>query len=128
MQRGFRVFPSITCLSIAGLWCYATLVLRAPYHVADRSQGIGSPLCVRLRLRVGGYSTLVQMNTVALRLPVSGLLPGSVLMYMAKEVGVMFQWFADVGYGADIKALRKEEPKLQDFGTWLKESSEFRKQ
>jgi uncharacterized protein YbjT (DUF2867 family) len=53
---------------------------------------------------------------------------GSALLFMMKELGTMFQWFADVGYGADIKALRKEEPKLQDFGTWLKESSGFRKQ
>jgi len=52
---------------------------------------------------------------------------GSAIMFMVKEVGVMFKWFADVGYGADIQALRKEEPKLQDFGTWLKESSGFKK-
>ncbi|KAG0646996.1 hypothetical protein D0Z07_6086 [Hyphodiscus hymeniophilus] len=53
---------------------------------------------------------------------------GSLLMYMVKDLGVMFQWFADVGYGADVKSLRTEEPKLQDFGTWLKETSDFRKQ
>ena len=44
-----------------------------------------------------------------------------------KEMGTMFKWFETDGYGADIKALRKEEPKLQDFKTWLKESSGFSK-
>jgi len=52
---------------------------------------------------------------------------GSFFCYMVKELGLMFQWFADVGFGADVKALRKEEPKLQDFSMWLKESSGFRK-
>lgn len=53
---------------------------------------------------------------------------GSAIMFMVKELGIMFKWFADVGCGADIQALRKEEPKLQDFRTWLKESSGFKKQ
>jgi uncharacterized protein YbjT (DUF2867 family) len=50
---------------------------------------------------------------------------GSAVLYMVKEMGTMFKWFHDVGYGIDIQALRKEEPKLQDFETWLKESSDF---
>ncbi|TVY83967.1 Nitrogen metabolite repression protein nmr [Lachnellula suecica] len=53
---------------------------------------------------------------------------GSGIKFMSKEMGTMFQWFKDVGYGVDIPALRKEEPQLQDFGTWLKQSSGFRKE
>lgn len=53
---------------------------------------------------------------------------GSVVLFMVKEIGTMFKWFGDVGYGVNIAALRKEEPKLQDFGTWLKESSAFKQQ
>jgi hypothetical protein len=53
---------------------------------------------------------------------------GSAMKFMVKEVGVMFRWFKTDGYGADIQALRKEEPRLQDFGTWLKETSGFKKQ
>ena len=37
----------------------------------------------------------------------------------------MFNWFEKEGYGADIQALRKTEPSLQDFGTWLRDSSAF---
>lgn len=51
---------------------------------------------------------------------------GSAIKYMVKDVGIMFAWFKSDGYGADIPALRKEEPELQDFGTWLKETSQFK--
>jgi len=53
---------------------------------------------------------------------------GSGIKYMIKGVGTMFNWFKDEGYGADIPALMKEEPRLQDFSKWLKESSKFSKQ
>ena len=53
---------------------------------------------------------------------------GWALLFMVKELGAMNKWFVDEGYGVDIQVLRKEEPRLQDFGTWLKESSGFRKQ
>ncbi|KUJ14583.1 putative NmrA-like family domain-containing protein 1 [Mollisia scopiformis] len=49
------------------------------------------------------------------------------VQYMVKEVGTMFKWFKEEGYGVDIAALRKEEPRLQTFGQWLKESSKFSK-
>ena len=53
---------------------------------------------------------------------------GAGIKMMITEVGTMFRWFKEVGYGADIPALRKEEPQLQDFGKWLKESSAFSRQ
>lgn len=50
---------------------------------------------------------------------------GSGIQWAMKEMGIMFNWFKTDGFGADIATLRKEEPKLQDFATWLKESSKF---
>jgi uncharacterized protein YbjT (DUF2867 family) len=50
---------------------------------------------------------------------------GSALKLALKEMGTMFEWFRTDGYGVDIQALRKEYPELQDFRTWLKESSKF---
>lgn len=44
---------------------------------------------------------------------------------MVKDLGLMFQWFRDVGYGADISKVRQINPDLKDFGTWLKEDSQF---
>jgi len=46
-------------------------------------------------------------------------LVGSGIRYKMKKVGIMFNWFKNVGYIVDIQALRKEEPRLQDFGMWL---------
>jgi uncharacterized protein YbjT (DUF2867 family) len=53
---------------------------------------------------------------------------GSALMWAVTEVNVMISWFASEGYGADIKKLKKEEPKLCDFETWLAERSGWKSQ
>lgn len=53
---------------------------------------------------------------------------GSALMYMVTEVNLMISWFAAEGYGVDIAKLKKEEPKLCDFETWLRERSGWKSQ
>ncbi|KAH3915566.1 hypothetical protein HBI56_148360 [Parastagonospora nodorum] len=53
---------------------------------------------------------------------------GSVLKWAVTEMSIMITWFASEGYGADIEALRKEEPKLCDFETWLRERSGWKSQ
>ncbi|KAI2780440.1 nucleoside-diphosphate-sugar epimerase family protein [Daldinia loculata] len=50
----------------------------------------------------------------------------AIIMWMTKELGYMFRWFRDVGYGADIAALRNMHPDLKDFGTWLETESKFK--
>ncbi|RAL61577.1 hypothetical protein DID88_009616 [Monilinia fructigena] len=47
---------------------------------------------------------------------------GSTLLWAIKDVGLMFNWFEERGYAADIDALRKEHPGLQSLGDWLKTS------
>lgn len=53
---------------------------------------------------------------------------GSGIKMASREMGTMFDWFGEEGYGADIKKLREEEPKVMDFATWLREESGFKKQ
>ena len=48
------------------------------------------------------------------------------LMWMMKDFGYMFTWFREHGYRADIEALKKMNPELKDFGTWLEKDSEFK--
>lgn len=67
-------------------------------------------------------------EVVGYEMPARFTFMGTALLWMVKELGTMFRWFREVGYGADIPSLRKEVPELQDFGTWLSESSGFRKQ
>lgn len=45
---------------------------------------------------------------------------------MVKDLGLMFKWFRDVGFGADIPKLKEVNPELKDFGTWLKKESQFK--
>ncbi|KAK0610599.1 nucleoside-diphosphate-sugar epimerase family protein [Bombardia bombarda] len=53
-----------------------------------------------------------------------GLLTRAILA-MVKDMGLMFRWFYDVGYAADVKELKKTYPGLKDFGTWLETESDW---
>lgn len=52
-------------------------------------------------------------------MPTTWGLLGSVVMYMVGDLGIMFRWMNDVGFGADIGSLKKTHPKLEAFGDWL---------
>jgi uncharacterized protein YbjT (DUF2867 family) len=58
-------------------------------------------------------------------LPQAWWIVGKGARWGIKEVGGMFDWLEREGYGVDIEALRREEPQLQNFETWLLESSDF---
>ncbi|KAL8638633.1 MAG: hypothetical protein Q9228_004225 [Teloschistes exilis] len=45
--------------------------------------------------------------------------------WMVKELNIMFKWFDEEGFGADIPALRRMHPGLKSFGDWLETESAF---
>lgn len=47
--------------------------------------------------------------------------------FMVKEMGNMFVWFRDVGYGADVEVLRRVHPRMKGFGEWLDKESAWKK-
>ncbi|KAJ5711355.1 hypothetical protein N7488_005511 [Penicillium malachiteum] len=51
----------------------------------------------------------------------------SVFMASMKDMGYMFKWFHDSGYKGNIPELKKINPDLKDFGTWLEQDSGFAK-
>lgn len=51
----------------------------------------------------------------------------SLLMAAMKDMGYMFKWFHDEGYGADIQKLREINPEMKKFDAWLENDSEFSK-
>ncbi len=51
----------------------------------------------------------------------------SIFMSLIKDMGYMFKWFHDSGYRANISDLKKINPELKDFGTWLERDSGFSK-
>ncbi|KGO51820.1 hypothetical protein PEX2_065400 [Penicillium expansum] len=50
----------------------------------------------------------------------------SIFMASMKDMGYMFKWFHDGGYKADIPELKRINPGLKDFRTWLERDSEFK--
>ncbi|RDW78934.1 Nucleoside-diphosphate-sugar epimerase family protein [Aspergillus mulundensis] len=51
----------------------------------------------------------------------------SLFMAMMKDMGYMFKWFREEGYGANIEQLKKVNPEMKTFATWLEKESAFRK-
>jgi hypothetical protein len=48
---------------------------------------------------------------------------GSALVWAIKDINLMFKFFEEVGYAADIQSLKEEHPDLLSFGDWLKTRS-----
>jgi uncharacterized protein YbjT (DUF2867 family) len=55
-----------------------------------------------------------------------GFVGSAIKVVLREQLGDMFVWFHEKGFGADLPALRKEYPFLMDFGTWLEKESKFR--
>ncbi|KAJ9628505.1 hypothetical protein H2203_002404 [Taxawa tesnikishii (nom. ined.)] len=56
-----------------------------------------------------------------------GLVGSAIRLVLREQLGIMFDWFKAQGFGADVAALKKRYPGMQDFSTWLRESSGFRR-
>jgi hypothetical protein len=67
----------------------------------------------------------VFQSKVGYELPMTFGFLASGMLWAIGEVGIMFRWFYTDGYGADIKALKKQHPELLDFGEWLVKESKF---
>lgn len=62
----------------------------------------------------------VFQKVVGSPLPATYEILGKGLMMMMADLGIMFKWIRDVGYKADIAALKKQDPELRSFADWLK--------
>ncbi|KAK1149587.1 hypothetical protein N8T08_005136 [Aspergillus melleus] len=69
----------------------------------------------------------VFVKTTGNSLPMANKLVCSVFMALMKDMGYMFKWFHDEGYGADIRKLREINPSMKNFETWLEKESGFSK-
>lgn len=56
-------------------------------------------------------------------IPTTYSIVGSALLWAIKDVGLMFKFWKETGYAADIRALRQEYPGLISFKDWLRMSS-----
>lgn len=99
---------------------FAAVALLDPEKYAGKAVGIaGDELNFQQALKVFH-------ETMGVEMPTTFCAVGSVLKVAMHDMGAMFKWFEKDGYGVDIKKCREEFPQLQDFSTWLRESSGFR--
>ena len=50
-----------------------------------------------------------------------------IINMLVKEMGNMFAWFRDVGYGADLSEMKRLHPGVKGFGEWLEKESAWKK-
>ncbi|KAF1830720.1 NAD(P)-binding protein [Decorospora gaudefroyi] len=62
-----------------------------------------------------------------LKLPATYRLLVQILCLIASELGSMYNWFRDVGFGVDIEEVRKIHPEVKSFERWLETESFFLK-
>ena len=61
------------------------------------------------------------------KLPVTYVFVARMLHWMSSELGYMFKWFRDVGFGVDVAGLGKKMPGMKNFRTWLETESAWKK-
>lgn len=112
----------VQLVAAADIGHFAARALLSPEEYAGRAVGIaGDELNFEDACRVF-------RETMGVEMPKTFCAVGSVLKIALKDLGSMFTWFEKDGYNVDIAAARREYPELQDFATWLKKSSGFRKE
>lgn len=52
---------------------------------------------------------------------------GWFVQWMVPELGLMFKWFVDVGYGADVTQCRQLNKTMLNFEAWLRQESGFKR-
>ncbi|KAG8623002.1 hypothetical protein KVT40_007978 [Elsinoe batatas] len=62
-------------------------------------------------------------QTTGQTLPTTFSFLANLLCWFLEDFGLMYKWFAEVGYGADVASLKKVNPGLKDFKAWLEQDS-----
>lgn len=60
-------------------------------------------------------------------LPTTYVFVASLINWLSKDLGYMFKWMRDVGFGVDIASVKRSKPDMKDFGTWLETESAWNK-
>ncbi|KAI0530239.1 hypothetical protein GGR58DRAFT_494081 [Xylaria digitata] len=122
MAAIWRTMPSDTKLqliSVRDIGIFGAKALLNPEKYAGRAIGLAGDEVTLSDVRS------IYRKVAGTQLPQAWTIVGYGARWMVKEMGRMFSFFEKEGYGVDIQKLRAEEPRLQDFETWLKESSTF---
>lgn len=116
-KAGLSPNTKLQLISSADIGYFAAQALVRPKEFAGRAISLA-----------GDDLTFDEANTVFKEkfgkdIPTTFGFVGSGLIWAIKDVGLMFKFFEEVGYGADIQALRKEHPGLLSLSGWLETRS-----
>ncbi|KAI1421754.1 hypothetical protein F5Y12DRAFT_766290 [Xylaria sp. FL1777] len=106
-------------ISVHDIGVFGAKALLHPENYKNRAIGLAGDELTLLDVRA------IFRKVAGTQLPQAWTVVGYGMRWMIKDLGRMFSFFEREGYGVDIQKLRSEEPRLQDFETWLKESSTF---
>ncbi|KAF7564036.1 hypothetical protein G7046_g26 [Stylonectria norvegica] len=119
-EAGMPPDRKMQLVSTHDIGVFAAKALSNPEKWAGRAVGLaGDNLC---------YGELRETfkRTVGQDLPTTYSLLVRPVMWWVEEARKSFEWFSTIGYEADIEALRQQEPGLQTFETWLRNSSQWK--
>ncbi|KAK8105557.1 uncharacterized protein PG998_003967 [Apiospora kogelbergensis] len=122
MTTGFRVAlkgKPLQLVSSRDIGWFAAQALLQPAAYAGRSVTIAGDELTLSDLR----QTFKQKT--GRDMPETFQFVAHLLFWFSEELGSMFRWFHDEGFGADLPALRKEHPALQAWGDWLENDSQW---
>ncbi|KAI1147770.1 hypothetical protein F4825DRAFT_436347 [Nemania diffusa] len=122
MAAMWATIPSskkLQLISVRDIGIFGAKILLHPENYENRAIGLAGDEVTLLEVR----STF--RKVAGLQLPQAWKIVGHAVRWISKDMGKMFGFFEGAAYGVDIQKLKAEEPRLQNFETWLKESSTF---
>ncbi|KAI0505329.1 hypothetical protein F5B22DRAFT_628193 [Xylaria bambusicola] len=119
MWRTLPLDTKLQMVSVRDIGVFAVDALLRPEKYTNRALGLAGDELTLLDARS------IYRKVSGTQLPQAWTIVGYGMRWAIKELGRMFNFFDKEGYGVDIQKLRAEEPRLQDFETWLKEDSTF---
>ncbi|KAI3332811.1 hypothetical protein F4824DRAFT_282970 [Ustulina deusta] len=119
MWRTLPLETKLQMISVHDIGIFGAKALLHPEDYANRAVGLAGDELTLLDVRS------IFRKVAGTELPQYWTIVGYGMRWAIKELGRMFNFFEKEGYAVDIQKLRAEEPRLQDFETWLKESSTF---
>ncbi|KAK5634188.1 hypothetical protein RRF57_009902 [Xylaria bambusicola] len=119
MWRTMPLDTKLQMVSVRDIGVFAVNALLHPEKYMNRALGLAGDELTLLDARS------IYRKVSGSQLPQAWTIVGYGMRWAIKELGRMFNFFEKEGYGVDIQKLRAEEPRLQDFETWLKEDSTF---
>ncbi|KAI9720231.1 MAG: hypothetical protein M1812_003049 [Candelaria pacifica] len=116
---GLPKSASLQLIACSDIGFFAAQAFAKPQEYKNKALGLA-----------GDELTFAQANQVFKEktgkdMPTTFTILGSAMLWGINELGSMFAWFKEEGYGADIPAIKKLNPKLKTLGDWLEKDGKY---